>query len=104
LNGPYGRQLRADAASGVRIQRVSTKKLLALELPIPDMVTQDRIARIDGDIGLLQATFRDMQSALDQDWAGLSAVAENLDGLKAVLDIERQIADWWRELPYPILV
>jgi len=54
------------------------------------------------DIGLLQAAFRDMQVTLDQDWRALSDVAENIDNLKAVLDIERQIADWWRELPYPL--
>jgi len=102
LNSPYGKKLRAAVASGVTIQRLSTASLLTLELPIPDMETQDRIVRIDSDIGLLQAAFRDMQGALDQDWAALSDVAEKIDALKAVLDIERQIADWWRELPYPL--
>jgi len=102
LNSAYGRQLRADTASGATIQRVSPKTLLALELPIPDMATQNQIARIDGDIGLLQAAFRDMQSTLDHDWRQLPEVVEKIDGLKAVLDIERQIADWWRELPYPL--
>ena len=29
-------------------------------------------------------------------------MAETIDKLKAVLDIERRIADWWRELPYPL--
>jgi hypothetical protein len=102
LNSPYGKQLRADAASGATIQRLSAKSLLALELPIPDMATQDRIARVDSDIGLLQAAFRDMQATLDHDWTDRSDLAEKIDGLKAVLDIERQIVNWWRELPYPL--
>jgi hypothetical protein len=102
LNSPFGRQLRADTASGATIQRVSPKRLLSLELPIPDMQIQDRIVRIDSDIGLLQAAFQDMQGTLDHDWSNLSEAGEKIDGLKGVLDIERQIADWWRELPYPL--
>jgi len=50
----------------------------------------------------LQAAFREMQEALDRDWTALGDVKEKIDGLKGVLDIERQIADWWRELPYPL--
>ncbi len=57
---------------------------------------------MDSDIGLLRASFSDMQRALDQDWTSLSEVTETIDKLKAVLDIERQIAGWWRELPYPL--
>lgn len=102
LNSPLGKQFRTDTATGATIQRVSIKSLLSLELPIPDISIQDRIVRIDGDVGLLQAAFRDMQDALDHDWAELSEVGEKIDGLKAVLDIERQIANWWRDLPYPL--
>jgi hypothetical protein len=102
LNSPYGRQLRADTARGATIQRLSAKSLLELELPIPDTATQGRIARIDGDIGLLQAALRDRQGALDHGWTELTAIAEKIEALKSVLDIERQIADWWRELPYPL--
>lgn len=102
LNSPYGRQLRAGIASGATIQRVSANTLLALEVRLPDAATQARIARIDSDVGLLQAAFVDMQNALDHDWTKLAEVGEKIDGLKGVLDIERQIADWWRELPYPL--
>lgn len=102
LNSPYGRHLRSGIASGATIQRVSIDALLSLELAVPDLATQERIARVDSDIGLLQAAFRDMQATLEQDWAGLTEVAERVDALKAVLDIERRIADWWRELPYPL--
>jgi hypothetical protein len=102
LNGPYGKQLRGDAARGATIQRISVSSLLELILAVPDIETQDRIARIDGDIGLLRSAFQDMQGALDQDWNSLPEIGEQIDNLKAVLDIERQIADWWRELPYPL--
>lgn len=102
LNSPYGRHLRESAARGATIKRISVDTLLSLELPIPDIAAQDMIARIGSDIGLLRASFRDMQTALDQDWTGLSDVAETIDKLKAVLDIERQIEDWWAELPYPL--
>jgi len=102
LNGPYGKQLRADAAMGATIQRISPATLLALELPLPDLETQERIVRIDGDIGLLKAGLLDMQDAVDQDWSQLGEVSEKIDRLKSVLDVERQIADWWRELPYPL--
>lgn len=102
LNSSYGRQLRAGVASGATIQRVGIEPLLSLSLAIPDPATQDRIARLGSDINLLQAAFRDIEATLEQDWTGLSEVAERLDALKAVLDIERRIADWWRELPYPL--
>jgi hypothetical protein len=42
-----------------------------------------------------------MQTALEHDWTALADTADKIDALKGVLDIERQIADWWRELPYP---
>ncbi|KDM67350.1 restriction endonuclease subunit S [Acidiphilium sp. JA12-A1] len=102
LNSPYGRQLRSGIASGATIQRAGVDALLSLELAVPDLATQERIARIDSDIGLLQAAFRDMQAALEQDWTALAETAERVDALKAVLDIEQRIADWWRELPYPL--
>jgi hypothetical protein len=102
LNGPYGRELRAAAGQGATIQRISAASLLSLELPIPDVPTQDRIARINSDIGLLEAIFRDIQNVPEHDWTALSDVGEKIDRLKGVVDIERQIADWWRELPYPL--
>jgi hypothetical protein len=43
-----------------------------------------------------------MQTALEHDWTALTDTSDKLDALKGVLDIERQIADWWRELPYPL--
>lgn len=102
LNSPYGRQLRSGIASGATIQRVGVDALLSLELAVPDLATQERIARVDSDIGLLQAAFRDMQTTLEQDWTVLAETAERVDALKAVLDIERRIADGWRDLPYPL--
>jgi hypothetical protein len=102
LNSPYARHLRTGIASGATIQRVGIDALLSLELAVPDLATQERIARVDSDVGLLQAAFRDMQVTLERDWTVLAEVAERVDSLKAVLDIERRIADWWRELPYPL--
>jgi hypothetical protein len=55
LNCPYGKQLRASAAQGATIQRTSAAVLHSLELPIPDLATQGQIARIESDLGLLQA-------------------------------------------------
>jgi hypothetical protein len=43
-----------------------------------------------------------MRGRIAQDWSTLTDVGEKKDGLKAVLDVERQIAEWWRELPYPL--
>jgi hypothetical protein len=57
---------------------------------------------MDGDIALLQAAVRDLRTTVEQDWITIPDAAQKIDGLKAVLDIERQIADWWRELPYPL--
>jgi hypothetical protein len=97
-----GKHLRESAARGATIQRTSVDGLHSLELPMPDLATQDRIARIDSDIALLRASFQDIQGALDQDWTALPDVAEKIDRLKGVFDIERQISDWWLELPYPL--
>lgn len=102
LNSPYGREVRSRMASGVTIQRVSAKRLLALELPVPDLKTQSRIAGIDSDISLLRAAFTEMQGAIERDWSSLAEVGKNVEDLKAVLDIEQRIADWWKELPYPL--
>lgn len=102
LNSPYGRMLREAAASGATIQRVHVSDLLALELPVPPIGTQDRIVRVNGDIALLQAEFRNLEATLEHDWTAVADAVEKVDALKAVLDIERQIADWWRELPYPL--
>lgn len=102
LNSPYGRRLRSDIASGVTIRRVSVDALLSLELAVPDVATQERIARVNSDIGLLQAALRDMQATLQRDWTAFAETAKRVDDLKAALDIERRIADWWRELPYPL--
>jgi len=103
LNSPYGRQLRSQIAGGVGFRHMlSDKDLLSLELPLPDIDTQNCIVRIDGDIALLEADFLEMRNVLDQNWSNLSEVIEKVDELKVVLDIERKISDWWRELPYPL--
>jgi hypothetical protein len=102
LNSPYGKQLRTSAAQGATIQRISPPALLSLMLPVPDLATQGQIARIESDLGLLQAAFSDMQETIGRDWTTLPDVAGKVDGLKAVLDIERRIANWWQELPYPL--
>ena len=102
LNAPYGRQLREGAARGATIQRVSKANLLSFELPLPDVATQDRIARLGSDVSLLRASLDDLQGTVEQDWSGLAELVATVDGLKAVLDIERRIEDWWRELPYPL--
>ena len=102
MNSPYGKQLRASTAQGATIQRTSAAVLRSLELPIPDLAIQGQIARIESDLGLLQAAFSDMQETIGRDWTTLSDVAGKVDGLKAVLDSERRIANWWRELPYPL--
>jgi len=102
LNSAYGRHTRAAAASGATIQRLSGDRLLALEIPLPDLTTQEHIARVDSDIGLLRSACSEMQATIQQDWNSISEIHEKVDGLKGVLDIERRIADWWRELPYPL--
>ena len=102
LNSPYGRQVRESAAQGTTIPRTSVAALKELALPLPDLPTQEWIARIESDLSLLISGFGDIQDALDRDWTGLSDVAEKVDALKAVLDIEQHIENWWRELPYPL--
>jgi hypothetical protein len=43
-----------------------------------------------------------MQETVGRDWTTLSDIFGKVDGLKAILDIERRITNWWRELPYPL--
>lgn len=102
LNSPYGQALRGWIAAGGSINRIGIEALLSLELVLPDLPVQERIARLDSDMGLLQTTFQDMQATVEEDWSNLTATEERVDALKAVVDIERRIADWWRELPYPL--
>ncbi len=72
LNSKYGRLIRENAASGATIQRLSKTVLLQLMVPVPDL----RLQRQE--------------------------IARTVDHLKSVIDIDRRIADWWRELPYPL--
>jgi hypothetical protein len=102
LNSPYGRHIRAAAATGTTIQRCSLQSLLALDLPLPDLKTQERIAGAESDVRLLRASLADMMETLDRSWSELDDVVGKVNRLKSVLDIERQIEDWWRELPYPM--
>lgn len=102
LNGPFGRHVRDAAARGATIQRVGLQTLLYLELPVPDVHVQDRIARLGSDVGILNATLSELQGTLARDWTVLNAVGEKIEKLKAVFDIEKQIAEWWRVLPYPL--
>ncbi len=102
LNSPFGRELRGTVAQGATIQRISLKRLLDLELPIPDIATQDKIAGIYGDVALLNSALREFEETLNGDWTALADVTEKIDRLKGVLDIDRQIADWSQELPYPL--
>lgn len=102
LNSPYGRELRASAATGTTIQRISSRSLMELSLPLPELTTQDQLARVEADLSLLEASFDEMRNSLQGDWQALSMINERLDSLKSVLDIEKQIENWWAELPYPL--
>jgi hypothetical protein len=102
LNSPLGRELREGAAAGATIRRIKVADLLSLELPIPPVATQEQIARVNSDIALLQVEFHELQMDLEHDWTAVTDTSNKIDALKGVLDIERQITDWWRELPYPL--
>ena len=102
LNSPYGMALKATVARGVTIQRISAKDLLFLELPIPSVSVQDRIVAMSSDMGIISAALSEMDDALWRDWSSLPEMVSKIDKTKAVFDIERLIADWWTELPYPL--
>ena len=102
LNGRFGRKLRASATDGVTIQRISIQNLKNLTLPLPDLSTQDKVARIGSDLALLVTSFDELQATVDQNWTLLHEVSERIDELKAVLDIEQRIDSWSDELPYPL--
>ena len=102
LNSPFGKHLRSSSAQGTVIQRIPVSRLLSLKLPLPDINVQNRIAEIDGDIRLLETAFQEFRLTIEQNWTGLEDNAEKLEKLKSVLDIKRQILEWWRELPYPL--
>ena len=102
LNGPFGKTLRASAAHGMTIQRISMRDLKGLTLPLPDLTTQDKVARIGSDLSLLVTGLDELHAKVDQDWTSLEEVSERIDELKAVLNIEQRIKKWYRELPYPL--
>lgn len=102
LNSPYGRELRSIAAQGATIQRISAHSLLEITLPLPSLETQDQIARIESDLSLLISSFDEIKDSVQRDWTTLPEIGERIDSLKAVQDIEKQIDNWWRELPYPL--
>jgi hypothetical protein len=88
LNGPYGSRLRRNVPRQRRggSLHVSAASLLEYKLPIPNVATQEQILRIDSDLYLLEAAFREMRTTLDQDWTLVPDIVEKVDRLKAVLD------------------
>jgi hypothetical protein len=102
LNSEYGKYLRNSIAHGATIQRLAMPAFLDLQLPLPDLQTQNRIVRVHGDVSVLQAALAECLEVTERDWQALGEVSETINQLKAVLDIDRRIADWWRELPYPL--
>lgn len=102
LNSPFGREIRALLSRGSTIQRVNVRSLPELRLPLPSLETQNRIVRIDSDLALLESSFDEFRDILNRDWSALGEIGESIDSLKSVLDIEQQIENWWRELPYPL--
>lgn len=102
LNSPFGREMRAMLASGSTIPRVSVRALQELRIPLPPLETQNRIVRIDSDLTLIASSFDEFRDMLNRDWSTLGDIGDSINNLKAVLDIEQQIENWWRELPYPL--
>jgi hypothetical protein len=102
LNSAYGKQLRSTIVSGLTIPRLIPDKLLKLLLPLPIRETQEEIARIDADLGLLRAQFDEINDAVDRDWSQLADARDKVEGLKSVLNLEQKIDRWWTELPYPL--
>lgn len=102
FNSPYGRELRSMAAQGTTIQRISIPSIKEISLPLPPLETQDQIARVGSDLSLLVSSFEEIKDTLQRDWTALPEIGERVDSLKSVLDIEQQIENWWRELPYPL--
>ncbi len=104
LNSPFGKCLRNASAQGATIKRIPVSRLLSLKLPLPEPNVQSCVAEIDTDIRLLEMVFQDFRSKIEQSWKykDLEDTAQRLENLKAVFDIERQVSEWWRELPYPL--
>ena len=102
LNSPFGKCLRNSSAQGATIKRIPVSRLLSLKLPLPEPNVQNYIAEIDTDIHLLETVFQELRSTIEQSWKDLEDTAGKLEKLKAVLDIERQVSEWWHELPYPL--
>ena len=102
LNSSYGRELRASAAKGATIKRISATNLRSLRFPLPELSTQNQIARIGSDLALLSANFDQLQEEVDRDWTAVQEISEKVNDLKSVLDIEQRVKNWWRELPYPL--
>ena len=102
LNGPYGRELRSSVATGTTISRISVQNLRKLRLPLPEITIQNSIAQVDTDLTLLGAGLHELRVGIERDWAKLAAVADRVNEVKVVLDVEQRIENWWRELPYPL--
>ncbi len=102
LNSPLGKALREDASRGATIQRIDPKLLEAKVIPLPDLPTQDRIVRLHADMAAVNSIISERLRSLDEDWSELDEVADDIDRLKGVLDVDRRIDEWWHELPYPL--
>jgi hypothetical protein len=102
LNSKYGRLIRENAASGATIQRLSKTVLLQLMVPVPELRLQRQIGGVDSDLKLLRSALKDLSDDAERNWKGIQEIARTVEQLKSVIDIDRQIETWWRELPYPL--
>jgi hypothetical protein len=94
LNSEYGKYLRNSVAHGATIQRLAMPAFFDLQLPLPDLQTQDRIVRVYSDVGVLRAALAECLKVTERDWQALGEVCETVEQLKAALDIDHRIADW----------
>ena len=102
LNSRFGRELRLLSSKGTAIPRISITKLKNILLPLPPLHTQDKIAKTENDLSMLNSNFNEMKNTLQSDWTLLPEIFGKVGSLKAVLSIEQKIENWWRELPYPL--
>jgi hypothetical protein len=82
LNSKYGKYLRNSVAHGATIQRVTMQAFFELQLPLPDLQTQNRIVRVYSDVGVLKAALAECLEGTERDWQALGEASETVDQLK----------------------
>ena len=102
FNSNYGRLERERLSVGATILRLNRGAISQLNLPIPDLKSQNLIMELESKSRAMTSYIEGIQAGLASDWSKLSTTRNDLDRLVSGTDVRSRLENWHNELPYPL--